>query len=46
MLFICLLGGVVEEMRKENVEGVSVVVVVDDLDFIVVGRSEREMRKA
>lgn len=40
MLFMFILGGVLEEIRKERVEGVGVVAVVDDVDFMVVGKSE------
>jgi len=42
MLFIFILGGVIEDIRKDKVKGVWVGAVVDDGDFIVVGRSERE----
>jgi len=45
MLFMFSLGGVLEEVRKEKVEGVGVVAVVDDVDFMVVGRSEREIEE-
>jgi len=43
ILFMFVLGGVLEEIRKEKVEGVSVVACVDDVDFMVVGRSEEEV---
>jgi len=43
MLFMFLLGGVLEEVRKEEVEGMEVVVVVDDVDFMVVGRWEEDI---
>lgn len=43
MLFMFILGGVVEDIRKERVEGVEVGACVDDVDFMVVGRSEREI---
>ena len=42
-LFMFLLGGVLEEVRKEEVEGVDIVAVVDDVDFMVVGRNEEEI---
>ena len=45
MLFMFLLGGVLEEIREEGVEGVSCGACVDDMDFIVVGRSEREIEE-
>ena len=45
MLFMFLLGGVLEEMRKEEVEEVACGACVDDVDFIVVGRSEREIEE-
>ena len=45
MLFMFVLGGVLEEVRKEGVEGVEVGVCVDDVDFMVVGRSEREIEE-
>jgi len=43
ILFIFVLGGVLEEVGKEEVEGVSVVACVDDVDFMVVGESEDEV---
>ena len=45
MLFMFLLGGVLEEMRKEEVEDVVCGVRVDDVDFMVVGKSEREIEE-
>ena len=45
LLFMFLLGGVLEEVRREGVEGVSVVAVVDDVDFMVVGKSRREIKE-
>ena len=45
MLFMFLLGGVLEEVRKEKVEGVGVVAVVDDVDFMVVGKSEGQIEE-
>ena len=45
MLFMFLLGGVLEEVRKEGVEGVGIGAVVDDVDFMVVGASEREIEE-
>jgi len=41
--FMFILGGVLEEVRKEEVEGVSMVACVDDVDFMVVGKSEEEI---
>ena len=40
ILFMFILGGVLEEVRKEEVEGVSVIGCVDDVDFMVVGEDE------
>ena len=45
MLFMFLLGGVLEEVRREGVEGVGVGAVVEDVDFMVVGVSEREIEE-
>ena len=45
MLFMFILGGVLEEVRKEGVEGVEVGACVDDVDFMVVGVSEREIEE-
>ena len=45
MLFMFLLGGVLDEMRKEKVEDVVCGACVDDVDFMVVGRSEREIEE-
>ena len=45
MLFMFLLGGVLEEVRRERVEGVGVVAVVDDVDFMIVGRSEGQIEE-
>ena len=43
ILFIFVLGGVLEEIRKEMVKAVSVVACVDDVDLMVVGKSEEEV---
>jgi len=43
MLFMFMLGGVLEEVKKERVEGMEVVAVVDDVDFMVVGKCEEEV---
>ncbi|PUU74722.1 hypothetical protein B9Z19DRAFT_1132704 [Tuber borchii] len=43
ILFMFLLGGVLEEVGRKKVEGVSMVAVVDDMDFMVVGDSEKEI---
>jgi len=43
MLFMFLLDGVLEEVRKEEVEGMKVVAVVDDVDFMVVGKCEEDI---
>ena len=40
-LFMFLLGGVLKEVRREEVEGVDMVAVVDDVDFMVVGENEK-----
>ena len=40
ILFMFVLGGVLEEVRREEVEGVSMIGCVDDVDFMVVGESE------
>jgi len=45
MLFMFILGGVLEEVRREEIEGVGMVAVVDNVDFMVVGRSEREIEE-
>jgi len=45
MLFMFILGGVLEEVRKEKIEGVGMVAVVDDVDFMVGGMSEREIKE-
>ena len=45
MLFMFMLGGVLEEVREERVEGVSCGACVDDVDFMVVGDSEREIEE-
>ena len=45
MLFMFWLGGVLEEVRREGVEGVTCVTCVDDVDFMVVGVSEREIEE-
>jgi len=45
MLFMFLLGGVLEEVRREEVEGMEVVAVVDDVDFMVVGKCEEDILK-
>ena len=45
MLFMFILGGVLEKVEKEGVEGVGMRAVVDDVDFMVVGRSEREIEE-
>jgi len=41
ILFMFVLGGVMKEVRKQEVEGVSMVACVDDVDFMVVGENER-----
>jgi len=43
ILFKFVLGGVLEEVRKEKVEGVGVVTCVDDVDFMVVGGGEKKV---
>ena len=45
MLFMFILGGVLEEIRKEKVEGVEIGACVDDVDLMVVGVSEREIEE-
>ena len=45
VLFMFLLGGVLEKVRKKGVEGVNMVAVVDDVDFMVVGKDEEEVRE-
>ena len=45
MLFMFMLREVLEEMRKERVEGVGVGAVVDDVEIMVVGRSEGEIEE-
>ena len=48
MLFMFILGGVLEEVRRERVEGVEGMrmgAVVDDVDFMIVGRSKREIEE-
>ena len=45
MLFMFILGWVLEGVGREKVEGVEVGACVDDVDFMVVGRSEREIEK-
>jgi len=45
MLFMFILGGVLEEVRREGVDGVGVGAVVDDVDFMVVGRGERDIEE-
>ena len=45
ILFMFILGGVLEEVRKERVEGVGIGAVVDDVDVMVVGRSEEEIEE-
>jgi len=44
-LFMFLLEGVLEEVMKEEVEGVSMVAVVDDVGLMVVGKDEEEIRE-
>lgn len=34
-----------EEVRKEKVEGVEVGAVVDDVDYMVIGKSERQIEE-
>ena len=43
ILFMFVLGGVLEEVRKEEVEGVEMIACVDDVDFMVVGENEEEI---
>lgn len=38
-------GGVLEAVRKEKVEEVGVVAVVDNVNFMITGRSEREIEE-
>ena len=45
MLFMFVLGGVLEERRKEGIERVEVGACVDDVDFMVIGRSERKIEE-
>ena len=45
MLFMFILGGVLEKMRREKVEGICCGACVDDVDFMVVGVSEREIEE-
>ena len=45
VLFMILLGGVLERVRKEELVGVNMVAVVDDVDFMVTGKNEKEMRE-
>jgi len=45
ILFMFVLGEALEELRKERVEGVEMIVCVDDVDFIVVGKDEREIEE-
>ena len=44
VLFMFLLGAVLEKVEKRDLEGVSMVAVVDDVDFMVVGK-DREVIK-
>jgi len=43
ILFMFVLGGVLEEVRKEEVEGVEMIACVNDVDFMVVGKDEDEI---
>ena len=45
ILFMFLLGGVLKEVREEEIEGVSMAAVVDDVDFMVVGRNVKEIKE-
>lgn len=45
MLLMFILGGVLKKVRKEGAEGVGMGVVVDDVEFMIVGRSEREIEE-
>jgi len=45
ILFMFVLGGVLEEIRKEGVEGIGVVACVDDVDFMVVGENKDEIER-
>ena len=45
VLFMFLLGGVLEEVRKKDIKGVDMVAVVDDVDFMVVGKDEVEIKE-
>jgi len=45
IVFMSILGGVLEEVRKERVEGVEMMGCVDDVEFIVVGENERCIKK-
>ena len=44
VLFRFLLGGVLEEVRREKIQGVNMVGVVDDVDFMVVGKDEKQIK--
>jgi len=43
ILFMFVLGGVLEEVRKEEVDGVEMIACVDGVDFMVVGKDEDEI---
>jgi len=45
ILFMFVLGGVLEEVRKKEVEGVSMIACVDDVDFMMVGEKEEEIEE-
>ncbi|PWW73181.1 hypothetical protein C7212DRAFT_332614 [Tuber magnatum] len=40
-----ILGGVIEEVRKEEVEGIEMVAVVDDVDFMIGGGDRKEVEE-
>ncbi|PWW76191.1 hypothetical protein C7212DRAFT_36831, partial [Tuber magnatum] len=42
ILFMIILGGVMEKVRKEEVEGMKIVAVVDDVDFMIGGGNRKE----
>ena len=45
ILLMFLLGGGLESVRKEKVEGMVVVAMVDDVDFMIVGNCEENILK-
>ena len=45
ILFMFLLGGVLGKVREEKIEGVNMVAVVDDMDFMVVGKNREEIER-